>query len=380
MSDSPILQEKIGFFVKRPNGHRVTYSVIRRILPAGSNRYRHETVDHPALTAINLRHLEGKQNATATEAQLKDLLKQLKKDAGKLRPDVIHNTENQKIFAEFWEERFAYRDYADNASKRSVYNDYRRAVEILGNVSLVSGTESDVMKALSPLNPSKRKRVRSKLLQLFTYAGRKIKMPKPKKIHHAVPHLSATELEKVLAVKVKNPDDGQEREMMTEDMKLFYRALYWSGCRIGEAEFLKPEHFRGIYIDVLFQVTEEREVRPPKGNKQRRALIPPQGREIVKAWCEVDPERKRKLRQLRHNSVIRYACEKTFPNQVEKHCTPHDLRHSYAIQLLNDGQSLDAVSKSMGNTNKVCEMHYAGYVLTDSGLEAMEAVYGRKKS
>lgn len=161
---------------------------------------------------------------------------------------------------------------------------------------------------------------------------------------------------------------------MPAEYRLLYRGLFYSGCRIGEYEALEPRDFREKFLDVREQITEERKRRPPKGGKPRKTFLPPAGRPFLQVWCSLDPEQKRRLRQARHNLILGTACQKVFPNQPEKWCTPHDLRHSYAIYLLAKGHRLALVAQSMGDTIAVCEEYYSGYELTPSGIEAMEAV------
>lgn len=49
----------------------------------------------------------------------------------------------------------------------------------------------------------------------------------------------------------------------------------------------------------------------------------------------------------------------------------HDLRHSYAIELLNHGVSLSLTAQALGNSVQVCQEYYAGFELSDEGLDVI---------
>lgn len=49
----------------------------------------------------------------------------------------------------------------------------------------------------------------------------------------------------------------------------------------------------------------------------------------------------------------------------------HDLRHSYAMQLLNDGLPIKVVADMIGDTVHCCEQYYTGKVRHAHTLEAV---------
>lgn len=69
------------------------------------------------------------------------------------------------------------------------------------------------------------------------------------------------------------------------------------------------------------------------------------------------------------------ACKKLFKDKT-KHCKWHDLRHSYAVLLIGRGATITLVAQSMGNSVKVCEEYYSGYVLTSEGIETLSKIVG----
>ena len=79
------------------------------------------------------------------------------------------------------------------------------------------------------------------------------------------------------------------------------------------------------------------------------------------------------------NKRFKSACRAVFKDK-SKHCKWHDLRHSYAIFLLTKGVPIQLVAQSMGNSVSVCEKHYAGFVLTDVGISAINNILTPKEN
>ena len=54
----------------------------------------------------------------------------------------------------------------------------------------------------------------------------------------------------------------------------------------------------------------------------------------------------------------------------EKHLVAHDLRHSFAIRML-ERANLTYVALQLGNRIELCQEHYTGYELHDEGISIL---------
>ncbi len=92
---------------------------------------------------------------------------------------------------------------------------------------------------------------------------------------------------------------------------------------------------------------------------------------FIKDFISLAPTTKAQLWSKSRLEIIKRASKKTFPNNPQKKITVHDLRHSYAIHILNQGIFMALVAKALGNSILVCEEHYSDFELSDEGIEAV---------
>ena len=123
--------------------------------------------------------------------------------------------------------------------------------------------------------------------------------------------------------------------------------MYGTGLRISEATWLRVED-----IDSQRMLIH---VRSGKGAKDRLVPLSPLLLESLRAYWRatrsrtwlfpgLDPERPMHQRTLR--KVIQQAAQAAGLN---KHVTPHTLRHSFATQILEDGVDLRTIQKLLGH-------------------------------
>jgi len=131
--------------------------------------------------------------------------------------------------------------------------------------------------------------------------------------------------------------------------KAIISLLYGAGLRISELASLKLEDISSEWISVM-----------GKGAKERQIPIPPSVYNSIKAYIDAyNPtiwlfEKNGKAMQTHQ---IRYILQKLFKSQGIK-ATPHQLRHSFATEVLDRGARLTDVRKLLGHESIVTTQIY----------------------
>jgi integrase len=89
-------------------------------------------------------------------------------------------------------------------------------------------------------------------------------------------------------------------------------------------------------------------------------------------------ERRLEIRNARYAERVRTAGRKVFPKDTSKHIKFHDLRHSYAIHLLNQGVPIGLVAQALGDSVQVTQENYLGFCLTDEGVSMVRTILDGK--
>ena len=101
------------------------------------------------------------------------------------------------------------------------------------------------------------------------------------------------------------------------------------------------------------------------------APVIPDGKKFVSRWLKLPLRTRLELRNIHHGDVLTEACVKLWPGDPTKHLSARDLRHCYAIHLLNKGVSLSLVAQALGDSVVVAQTYYAGFTLGDQGLQVV---------
>lgn len=144
----------------------------------------------------------------------------------------------------------------------------------------------------------------------------------------------------------------------TKRDKAILEFLYSTGCRVSELTAVKKDdidwHDRTVH---LFG----------KGRKHRTSYI---NAKCEVALCEYLAQRtddepylfvteRQKYRKLTKDAVEKVIRELAARSKVEKHVTPHILRHTTATQATNNGMAIQDVSQLLGHANVATTMIYA---------------------
>lgn len=154
------------------------------------------------------------------------------------------------------------------------------------------------------------------------------------------------EYEKVLSV---IPDNDYR-------FKLILQTLFWSGCRIEELLALKPDDLEQgdvIRIDQGYNVVDSVEIfDAPKNNEERHIMLPDFAYNDIKKYASSlygvsDDDRIFMISKSRVNSKLKYYAKKAGVKQIRV----HDLRHSHAAYLIDQGVNIMVISKRLGHSN-----------------------------
>ncbi len=342
-------KRNLDFFIHAPNKHgRKTFSILKR------EGQTSKSLKIPELDAINRKFKDGTIDHN-TAASLVEELKDNLYEQHKVERHV-HN-ENIDLLKDLWEKRYAHKDIKD---KVSAYSRLRRAVESLDELSLLTATTHELQAKISK-HPSQR-RLAATINQMLKHIGRDIHIPLNRKPRTKPRHLTPDELDKVLAnIRSKN----------NELTALLCRAAIGSGLRLGELFALNLSNLRenGDIVYVAEQMGVDGTFDATKTRSDRLVPVLPKYKEHLKLWISrVSRQDKIDMRKWDYAKILKKSCLEVFPDQSEKHCVFHDLRHSYAIELLRLGYGISVIARCLGNSAQVCQEYYAGFSMTSEDI------------
>jgi len=137
--------------------------------------------------------------------------------------------------------------------------------------------------------------------------------------------------------------------LAAKEDKLIVTILYTLGLRISELSSLKLEDIKDEWIRVL-----------GKGNKHRDIPLLLTTKELIDDYLSTSTRKKfifeKNGEKLSENS-LRYIVTKVF-RRVGLKVTPHQLRHSYATELLNANAPISDVSELLGHSSMATTQIY----------------------
>jgi len=352
---------KASYAIKKPSksagkGQRATFAI--QEVTATS---RH-TLDLEPVDSINKLFLAGTITRNEAERQVEAVRAALYKQRDQDTPAAVFSSENLKLLDKYWKAEYSDRDLVDTETMKA---DLKRALGSVGVLSLVVASRSELQVAVNETyadKPNLQRRAVSRLNQLLRFAGRDFTLRKVKAVRADVPFLTWDELKTVLP------------HLPSDHWRLLAKVAWVTGCRVGEIFALSAASLKPKYLFVTAQIDKDGKRRETKTRSERKAsiLMQEQGRQCVTEWLAIPSGVRVALRSERHSTVFKRACKKAFPKEPLKLCKFHDLRHSYAIDLIGKGVPISLVSQAMGNSVAVCEKHYSGFVLQDEGIDTIQ--------
>ncbi len=146
--------------------------------------------------------------------------------------------------------------------------------------------------------------------------------------------------------------------------KLLVMMLYGLGLRISELSSLELGQISSSWIEIY-----------GKGGKSRQLPLLPQLRELLSKYIDAYMPKRylfEKSGTPLSSSQLRYRINKLFKSQGIK-ATPHQLRHSFATHLLNNGARISDVSELLGHSSMATTQIYTKLASTKKMQEYMKA-------
>lgn len=214
------------------------------------------------------------------------------------------------------------------------------------------------LETLAHLKPATRARKQAALNSFFTWAYRQQLIPANpmaridpvKREEPAIRALTRAEVEQILALIPRR----QRRD------RLLFRLLFETGIRVGEA--LK------LYVEDLDLTQDDEHVHVLGKGRRRRTVLLDDRRLVrqLRVYLKQTGYRHGPLFRAHKNGrggPLRYQSVhqrwQQYCQEAGVACTLHQLRHTHATELVNDGVSLATIRKRLGHKNIQTTLRYA---------------------
>jgi len=259
----------------------------------------------------------------------------------------IFLSDNAAVLDQYWNEVYTLRDLK---APISAYNRLARGINALGYLSIHVATKADMHKAIKDL--PRQREAAAVINQFLKYLGRPFSLPLNRPRRPKINYLSWIEF------------SGLEQYLPPHLWHL-YAGLFCTGCRVGEffaISKLPPKQRPVLFVDS--QINTKGQSTDTKTGEHRRVPIILNGWEYLKQWLNIPVDERMSLRLIRGDE-LKAACAQAGVTRVKQ----HDLRHCYAIYLAELGHPASVIARCLGNSEAVCERYYAGFILTDLGVD-----------
>ena len=224
-----------------------------------------------------------------------------------------------------------------------------------------------------PFKYSTKKNYLSNLITLFKYAKRKYSITPP------TDNVTVRDVDMDIAERLVISTDDLYKLIDAETdpkYKLFYKTLYLSGMRFGEAAALTWDDVTDDYINVNKSVSKNGVVSPPKNKASIRKIILP--KELLKEIKDSKKDAYYGSPLVFSSSVGTYLICFHFDKRLQRLCkkiglpkySAHSFRHSCASYLISQGLPNTAVAKHLGHSSPATTMKaYAHMMPSDDEIK-----------
>lgn len=157
--------------------------------------------------------------------------------------------------------------------------------------------------------------------------------------------------------------------------QIFFRTLFWTGMRKGEAIALQKSDYSDGWINIhATQEARSDGLKPTKTKRSRRIRVDAQLAKDLQILADRDGAYLFGDDTPLAPSPIQREFTKAVEASGVKKIRIHDLRHSHASWLLNNGANILAVSKRLGHTDSHMTLKVYAHVMKDSDDQLMNII------
>lgn len=346
---------EFSYRIYAPSGRHKSFRILK-LFKDGSS----ESIESEALQKVNA----ALKSMEISEAEARNHVEKIRDDlyaaAGIKNFAIVFNSDNRKILNAYWESEYKPR-LINLEDPNAALSELKRSVDAVGAVSLRSGSRNELQAALDQrLTGNLQRRAVGKLNSILKFIGRDFRLIRAKKEYPEVKYVTPEEFRKLV------------QAFEDEKIRLLHIAAFATGMRLGELMAMESRLYNRNTntIKVLSQIDKKGKKRKTKNRKNRTAFVFPEFKSDVERWLQVQPEFEHEIR-LRISRFTRKACKASLKNKTLKF---HDMRHSYAINLLSKGVPLSHVAQCLGDSIAVAEEFYTGFDLSTDAVSLINNI------
>lgn len=184
-------------------------------------------------------------------------------------------------------------------------------------------------------------------------------------------------------MKIWTPEQFQQFAEAVENpmMRAFFTFLYWTGCRRGEAIAITADCFQGNRVHIYRSMKHFKNgFQPLKTDSSERTItVDSATMAILEPWIQqADPFVFGGVTSLAITTIDRAFREGIRLSGVDP-IRIHDLRHSHASFLLNNGANILAVSKRLGHATITQTLETYAHLMQDTEEKMIEIIENKSK-
>lgn len=244
---------------------------------------------------------------------------------------------------------------ATKATSQKHQEHYEKRCSELFELDIAHISKSDLVKwrnclANSEYSTSTKNTTVGLVKSVFSYASEVHNIANPATI---LKRFKQTDAEVLQEMHVWTPEEFERFCKCVETKyKLFFEFLFWTGCRRGEAIALQKKDVSNGRATIKYSQRTYKEGLKPTKTRQKRNIILDD-----KLWSSIEPLLSEPGDYLfgGYTPISPSRADVVFKKAIIKAGVPqiriHDLRHSHATWLINNGVNIVAVSKRLGHAS-----------------------------
>lgn len=336
-------------YIKNPHGRHKSFRLFEK----------KQTVKNEVLDSINKRYVAGAMPFETARAAVEALRKEL---SPKVK-SISWLPDNQSILEEYWEKSSGGKARKHDRSKSTARQRLQWGVKHLGQTSIRSDRDK-LQAAFAHLSNNQKIRAYGVVNEICRYLRIPVPLKAPKKQKLQIDYLTIEELEQVLRL-VENPA-----------YKLFFQVAFGTGARTGEIYSFTHAALRQKGTHIFINEQKDKSWNPftVKNEIEGSAYIVSSFRLAVKQWLMVPIEVRKQMRA--SSRKVYDVFKEATAEALKRDLTIHNLRHSYAKYMLEQGATLIQLRGWMRDRLSTIENYYLKWEQSSSEMEISVRLFG----